>query len=76
MTMGVGYADGMAFVKHLECAFCGQNYRADRVAGLCESCARPLWVKYDLEGLRGSVDRDSLKQRPETMWRYVAGFPA
>jgi threonine synthase len=73
--MGVAYYHDMHFVKHLECAFCGQIYRTDRVVGLCESCARPLWVKYDIDALRGSVDRDSLKQRPETMWRYAEMLP-
>jgi threonine synthase len=75
MSMGVAYYHDMHFVKHLECAFCGQIYRTDRVVGLCESCARPLWVKYDIDALRGSVDRDSLKQRPETMWRYAEMLP-
>ncbi len=43
--------------------------------GLCDGCERPLWVLYDLARLRAEVDRDALKGRPASMWRYLELLP-
>jgi threonine synthase len=63
------------FVTHLECANCGQHYSAIELHNLCTSCQRPLWVRYDLEGLKGAFDKKTLFGRPPTMWRYLEMLP-
>lgn len=65
----------MSFVTHLECANCGQRYDAARLHGLCASCQRPLWVRYDLDGLKKAFPKSALAGRPQTMWRYLEMLP-
>ena len=36
---------------------------------------RPLWSRYDLDGVRRSMTKDALKQRPQDMWRYRELLP-
>ncbi|MBA4149822.1 MAG: threonine synthase [Verrucomicrobia bacterium] len=66
----------MNFVTHLECANCGQRYEAGKVHNLCTVCNRPLWVKYDLDGLKQNFKRSDLTGRPFTvMQRYRELLP-
>lgn len=62
-----------SFVTHLESAIDGTVFAADELQTLHQG--RPLWVKYDLQQIRESVDRDRLTERPETMWRYHELLP-
>src|SRR5262245_41017210 len=66
---------GVAFVTHLECANCGQRHDAGQVHNLCRVCQRPLWVRYDLAGLKGAFTKQSLLGRPPTLWRYLELLP-
>jgi threonine synthase len=63
------------FVSHLECAACCQRHEAGRLWNLCQSCSKPLLVRYDLERAAASVDRFSLDVRRSGMWRYRALLP-
>jgi threonine synthase len=63
------------YVTHLECANCFQRYDANLVHGLCVSCQRPLWVRYDLNAVKKAVLRSDLASRPHTMWRYRELLP-
>lgn len=65
----------MHFVTHLECANCRQTYDASQVHNLCQSCQRPLWVRYDLEALRKNFSKKALFGRPPTIWRYLEMLP-
>jgi len=65
----------MSYLTHLECSRCGKHYAADERQTLCPACARPLLARYDLESIRGSWDRDALRTRPETLWRYREVLP-
>jgi threonine synthase len=65
----------MNFVSHLECANCGQRYDAGQVHGLCTSCNRPLWVRYDLAQLKQQFPKRALLGRPPTLWRYLEMLP-
>ena len=62
------------FVTHLECGLEGDRYEPDRVHRLSDA-GKPLLVKYDLEALAMSVDRDVLATRPGGMWRYSEFLP-
>ncbi|MDA1272835.1 MAG: threonine synthase [Verrucomicrobia bacterium] len=65
----------MHFVSHLECALCGQHYNASTVQNLCGACQRPLWVRYDIEGLKKKFSKRALFGRPPTIWRYLELLP-
>lgn len=36
---------------------------------------RPLWSRYDLEGVRDSMTKSALQKRPRDMWRYRELLP-
>ncbi|MBB73650.1 MAG: threonine synthase [Planctomycetaceae bacterium] len=61
------------FVTHLESALDGTRLPADSLQTLHRD--RPLWVRYDLEAIRGSCTRDQLRDRPPGMWRYRELLP-
>ena len=63
------------FVSHLECALCQKRYDPLSVHNLCVECQRPLWVRYDLTGLRKRASKMDLTQRPPTLWRYQELLP-
>ena len=61
-------------VTHLECSRTGERFEAGQTHGLSTG-GWPLVVRYDLEKLRRSWDRDSLAEAPRTMWRYAPLLP-
>ena len=63
-------------LSHLECsAACGAGHLdPEQVRHLC-ACGAPLLARYDLENLAGRWTRDSLRDRPPTMWRYREVMP-
>ena len=38
-------------------------------------CGSPLLVRYDLQKMRGSVSKSSLKDRSSCLWRYREWLP-
>ncbi|MEM8962907.1 MAG: threonine synthase, partial [Acidobacteriota bacterium] len=60
-------------VTHLESAIDGTVLPARTLQTLHEG--RPLWVRYDLETIAATVDRDRLAQRPPSMWRWRELLP-
>ncbi len=65
--------DSRCFVSHLESAIDGTQLPAGVVQ--TTHAGRPLWVRYDLDAIRASVDRDALRERPADMWRYAELLP-
>ncbi len=63
------------FVTHLECALCGQRHEAHRLHNLCEKCGKPLLVRYDLERVRATLTKESLRGRTGDLWRYREILP-
>ena len=61
-------------LTHLECSLCNKKFEAGKVHNLCE-CGGPLLVRYDLEKLRRTWDREQLKSGPNSMWRYAPALP-
>ncbi|MBA8792629.1 threonine synthase [Friedmanniella endophytica] len=61
-------------LSHLECSRTGTRQDADVVAGLSPTGA-PLLVRYDLDHVRATVDRDALAARPADLWRYHEVLP-
>ena len=62
-----------AYVTHLESAIDGTVLPADTVQST--HAGRPLWVRYDLERVHASVDREAWRARPADMWRYRELLP-
>ena len=60
----------MSFVSHVECTVCGHRHDPKRLLTVCEQCGQMLAVRYDLERVRTSVDKDALRQRPPGMYRF------
>lgn len=65
----------MSFLTHLECARCGRHYDSQRLWNLCTDCNRPLLARYDLEAAGRAIDRNELRTRAATMWRYSELLP-
>jgi threonine synthase len=62
------------FVTHLECSATGATYPAGQAHNLSKA-GKPLIVRYDLEAIGRSVDRDALAARPANFWRYRELLP-
>jgi threonine synthase len=62
------------FMSGLVCPKCGERYDYRSVLHLC-SCGSPLLVEYDLAKAARSFTKESLKERPPTMWRYAELLP-
>ncbi len=62
-------------VTHLECSSCATRHEPGRLHNLCASCGKPLFVRYDLERVRSTVDRHSLAGRRADLWRYRELLP-
>src|SRR3712207_5274494 len=62
------------FVTHLECSWTGESYEADRPQNLSRA-GKPLLVRYDLNGVRGSLSKDALAARPKDLWRWRELLP-
>ncbi|MCH9023096.1 MAG: pyridoxal-phosphate dependent enzyme, partial [Planctomycetes bacterium] len=61
------------FVTHLEAAIDGTKLPCDVVQTL--HADRPLWVRYDLPGIRRALNPDMIAKRPPTLWRYRELLP-
>jgi threonine synthase len=62
------------FVTHLECSATGERYPADELHNLSRA-GKPLLVRYDLAGVKKSLGREALAQRPHDLWRYRELLP-
>jgi threonine synthase len=62
------------FVTHLECAATGERYPADELHNLSRA-GKPLLVRYDLDGVRKALSKETLARRPADLWRYRELLP-
>lgn len=63
-----------SFVTHLESALDGTRLPAGELQTMHRG--RPLWVRYDLEAIGAAVEREQLRQRTPSLWRYRELLPA
>ncbi len=63
----------MSFVTHLESAIDGTRLPARTLQTV--HAGRPLWVRYDLDAVRGAVRPEGVARREPTMWRYRELLP-
>jgi threonine synthase len=64
----------MTTITHLECSRCAKRLEAGRPHNLCE-CGGPLLVRYDLDKVRQSWNREWIASGPTNMWRYAPVLP-
>jgi threonine synthase len=61
-------------LTHLECAWTGEHYPADRLQNL-SAAGKPLLARYDLDAARAALPREALRDRQPTLWRYAELLP-
>ena len=64
-----------SYATHLECARCSQFFEINTLQQTCPNDGGPLLVRYDLSRVHDSVERDDLRARPATLWRYAELLP-
>ncbi len=62
-----------SYVTHLEGAIDGTRFEPGQIHTLHQG--KPLWVRYDLDGVRIVIDPEKLKGRTPGMWRYRELLP-
>jgi len=63
------------FTSHLECSMTGERHAADEIHNL-SAAGKPLLVRYDLDGVKGALGKDTLAARAEGgFWRYRELLP-
>jgi threonine synthase len=65
---------GRSFVSHLECSQTQERFTHDRLHGLSNT-GQPLFVRYDLDAVRGAVSKKDLLKREPNLWRYTELLP-
>lgn len=61
------------YVTHLESALDGTHYDKDSLQTMHEG--RPLWIRFDLDAIKSSVDREIFSTRGSDLWRYRELLP-
>src|SRR5579859_6661310 len=64
-----------SFLSHLECSACGTWHDVERVQTVCTKCGLVLFARYDLAGVRRSVEPRDFSRRRWDMWRYAELMP-
>ena len=67
-------AERSYFVTHLECSATGERHEARQIHGLSRA-GKPLLVRYDLDGVKTALTKDTLARRPPDLWRYRELLP-
>jgi len=65
----------MSYLKHLECYDCGKIFDPNKIQTFCPDCQTPLLACYDLKASRNELDRESIRCRPNGMWRWHELLP-
>jgi threonine synthase len=68
------FMKGRTNISELECSGCGKKYDASVEQHLC-TCGKPLLARYDLRSAAATLNLESLKSRPRTLWRYREVLP-
>ena len=65
----------MSYITYLQCSQCGDHFDPEKVQTFCTKCQAPLLARYDLDTVRGKLDRDEIRHRPRGMWRWGELLP-
>jgi len=64
-----------SFLIDLVCSSCGGTFSADEPHGVCRTCGKVLFARYDLDGLRAAMPVPDLAGRAWDLWRYRELLP-
>ncbi len=73
MTSASWQSETGSALTHLECTNCFEVFDADVAHGLCSSCGKVLYARYDLDSV--AVTPEEIARREPTMWRYREVLP-
>ena len=63
-------------IVNLTCTNCGKQFNADEKNGLCPSCGKVLYPRYDLESAKETLSRLNIQQRKiYNIWRLHEIMP-
>ncbi len=62
------------FFSNLKCRECGRLYPKEAIH-ICEFDFGPLEAAYDYDAIKGSISREAIASRPQSMWRYRELLP-
>ena len=65
----------ISHISYLECSGCSEIYPYTKIHTYCPNCQSCLLPRYDLDAVRGKVDRDEISHRPRGMWRWHELLP-
>src|SRR3989442_12313968 len=65
----------MSYLRNLECTACGRVFDAGAVLGVCPTCGKVLFARYDLAALKNALVPDDFRSRSWDMWRYRELLP-
>lgn len=63
------------FAIDLTCLGCGATYAPSERVLVCEKCSDVLDARYDLDQIQRRVQKESLKTRVHSLWRYREFLP-
>jgi threonine synthase len=66
--------DKPSYFSHLRCRECGRRYAKEAVH-VCEFDFGPLEAAYDYDAIRATVNRETFRSRPRSLWRYREFLP-
>ncbi|MBA2266665.1 MAG: threonine synthase, partial [Chloroflexi bacterium] len=64
-----------SYLTDLVCTACGATHSADEPQGVCSSCGKVLFARYDLAGLRAAMPLPDFSERSDDLWRYRELLP-
>ncbi|MFW9805861.1 MAG: threonine synthase [Candidatus Thorarchaeota archaeon] len=64
----------ISHISHLECPQCRKKYSPDSESTICV-CGSPLFVRYELVGVREDLARNEFPSDMNSMWRYSQLLP-
>ena len=65
----------MSTLTGLQCPECGEEFEADVVQTVCESCDAPLFARYDLAQAARALQPERVSERPAGLWRWAELLP-
>ena len=64
-----------SYLRTLECTACSAEVDAEAVHGVCPSCGKVLFARYDLADLKSAITPDDFLCRSWDLWRYHELLP-
>lgn len=62
-------------LSHLECPHCLEIFDPDKLQTFCLACDSPLLATYQLEEVRSSLSKETIRERARGLWRWHELLP-